>query len=239
MAEAMPYKAALVRKKIAGLIPQKGGHMTQAKSIKASVGFRKLSAGDVLARANAILDGVYTAKDDYANPPVDQATLKSQIDALSAGITAALDGGKKAVARRKHLKEVVINSLGQLGHYVGANCKDDMPTFLKSGFQPISTVRTPAAPLSESIRKIAPGKNSGQMEVTLVSQQDALAYQLRWAAVGSGATPGNWTEQPVGNVKSPALVTGLSPGMAYAFQVRAVTNAGYTDWSESVTRICT
>src|SRR5947199_265512 len=146
MAEAMPYKAALVRKKIAGLIPQKGGHMTQAKSIKASVGFRKLSAGDVLARANAILDGVYTAKDDYANPPVDQATLKTQIDALSAGITAA---------------------------------------------------------------------------------------------VGSGATPGNWTEQPVGNVKSPALVTGLSPGMAYAFQVRAVTNAGYTDWSESVTRICT
>src|SRR5436309_196111 len=108
MAEAMPYKAALVRKKIAGLIPQKGGHMTQAKSIKASVGFRKLSAGDILARANAILDGVYTAKDDYANPPVDQATLKTQIDALSAGITAALDGGKKAVARRKHLKEVVM-----------------------------------------------------------------------------------------------------------------------------------
>src|SRR5436190_17069497 len=139
MAEAMPYKAALVRKKIAGLIPQKGGHMTQAKSIKASVGFRKLSAGDVLARANAILDGVYTAKDDYANPPVDQATLKIQIDALSAGITAALDGGKKAVAHREHLKEVVIKSMDQLGDYVEATCKDQMPTLLKSGFQSRST----------------------------------------------------------------------------------------------------
>ena len=183
--------------------------MTQPKSIKASVGFKRLSASDVLARANAVLDGVYTAKEDYANPPVDQATLKTQIDALSAGITAALDGGKKAVAHLEHLKEVVIKSLGQLGHYVEANCKDDMPTFLKSGFQPISTTRTPATPLSESFRKIAPG-----------------------------GTPGNWTEQPVGNVKSPALVTGLTPGTAYAFQVRAVTNAGYTDWSESVTRIC-
>jgi len=212
--------------------------MTQPKSIKASVGFKRLSASDVLARANAVLDGVYTAKEDYANPPVDQATLKTQIDALSAGITAALDGGKKAVTAREHLKEVVIKSLGQLGHYVEANCKDDMATFLKSGFQPISTVRTPAAPLSESIRKIAPGNNSGQMEVTLVSQQDALSYQLRWAPVAPGGTPGNWTEQPVGNVKSPALVTGLTPGTAYAFQVRAVTNAGYTDWSESVTRIC-
>jgi hypothetical protein len=25
----------------------------------------------------------------------------------------------------------------------------------------------------------------------------------------------------------------------YAFQARAQTNSGYTDWSESVTRICT
>jgi hypothetical protein len=213
--------------------------MTQAKPIKASVGFKKVSAGDVVARANAVLDGLYTAKDDYTNPPVDQATLKAQIDALSAGITAALDGGKKAIARREHLKEVVIKSLRQLGHYVEANCNDDMPTFLKSGFQPISTIRTPAAPLSKSIRKIVPGKNSGQMEVKLVSRQDALSYQLHWAAVGMSGTLSNWTEQPVGNTKSAVLVTGLTPGTAYAFQVRAVTNAGYTDWSESVTRICT
>jgi len=213
--------------------------MTQPKQIKASFGFKRLSPGDVVARANAVLDGVYTAKDDYPNPPVDQATLKGQIDALSAGITAALDGGKKAVTAREHLKEVVINSMDQLGHYVEATCKDQMPTFLKSGFQSRSTTRTPAAPLSEWIRKIAPGKNSGQIEVTLVSQEDALSYQLRWAPVGPGGKPGNWTEQPVGNTKPPALVTGLIPGTAYAFQVRAVTNAGYTDWSESVTRICT
>jgi len=184
--------------------------MTQAKPIKASVGFKKLSAGDVLARANAVLDGLYTAKDDYTNPPVDQATLKAQNDALSAGITAALDGGKKAVARREHLKEVVIKSLRQLGHYVEANCNDDMPTFLKSGFQPISTIRTPAAVLSESIRKIVPGKNSGQMEVTLVSQENAFSYQLRWAPVGPGGTPENRTERPVGRAKQAALVTGLT-----------------------------
>src|SRR2546428_4069852 len=103
--------------------------MTQGKPTKVSVGFKKVSAGDVVARANAVLDGLYTAKDDYTNPPVDQATLKAQIDALSAGITAALDGGKKAIARREHLKEVVIKSLRQLGHYVEANCNDDMPTF--------------------------------------------------------------------------------------------------------------
>src|SRR5262249_27181118 len=81
--------------------------MTQPKPIKASLGFKKLSPRDVLTRANAVLEGVYTAKEDYPHPPVEEAMLKTQVDALSAGITAALDGGKKAVAAREHLKETV------------------------------------------------------------------------------------------------------------------------------------
>lgn len=213
--------------------------MTQTKPIKASLGFKKSSANDVLNRANAVKIGVFSDKEDYSNPPVDEATLRSQTDALSADITAAMDGGKKAIAARDHQKEVVIKSLRQLGHYVEENCKDNMATFLKSGFEPVSTTRTTAAPVSDSIRKIVPAKNSGQMLVSLVSRSGALTYQLRWAPVGPGGTLGNWTEQPVGKTKPPALVTGLTPGSAYVFQVRAVTNSGYTDWSESVTRICT
>jgi hypothetical protein len=238
MARTVPYKAVFVRKEIAGLAPQKGGNMTQSKPIKASLGFKKTSAGGVVARANAVLGGVFAAKDEYPTPPVNQATLKAQIDALSAGITAALDGGKKAIAEREHQKEVVIKSLRQLGHYVEENSKDDMPTFLKSGFQPIISSRTPAPPVSEWFRKFAPGKNSGQMQVWIRARQDALSYQLRSAPAGPGGTPGNWTEQPVGKTRRPALVTGLTPGTNYVFQVRAVTSTGYTDWSESVTRIC-
>jgi hypothetical protein len=213
--------------------------MTQTKPIKASLGFKKSSANDVLNRANAVLGGVFTDKEDYSIPPVDEATLKNQIDALSSDITAALDGGKKAIAAREHQKEVVIKSLRQLGHYVEENCKDNMPIFLKSGFEPVSTTRTKVAPLSDAIRKIIPAKNSGQMAVSLVAQAGALAYQLRWAPVGPGGTLGNWTEQLVGHAKPATLVTGLTPGTAYAFQVRAVTDSGYADWSESVTRICT
>lgn len=211
--------------------------MTQTTSIKAVLGFNKDSAKDVLARVNAVLGGVYADKDDYPNPPVDQATLKSQADALSAGITAALDGGKKAIAEREHQKRVVIKSLRQIGHYVEENCKDDMTIFLKSGFNAVSSTRTPASPLSGAFRKIAAGANSGQMLVTLVAIAEALSYVLRWAPVAAGGTLGTWIEQPVGTIRPPALVTGLTPGTAYAFQVRAVTKAGYTDWSESVTRI--
>ncbi len=92
--------------------------MAKVKPIKASLGFKKVSANDVAARGNAVLAGVYADKDDYPNPPIDQATLKSQLDTLSAAISAALDGGKKAIAEREHQKEVVIKSLRQIGHYV-------------------------------------------------------------------------------------------------------------------------
>src|SRR5579862_9724808 len=116
--------------------------MTKAIPIKASLGFKRSSANDVLVRVNAVLAGVFTDNIDYPNPPVDQATLKSQADALSAGISAALDGGRKAIAERVHQKEIVIKSLRQIGHYVEENCKDDMTIFLKSGYDAVSTTRT-------------------------------------------------------------------------------------------------
>ena len=178
----------------------------------------------------------YTRQKTITPPPL--ATLKTQIDGLSAAIAAALDGGKKAIAAREHQKQVVGKSLRQIGRYVEENCKD-MQTFLKSGFQPISTTRTPVPPLSEAIRKIAAGNNSGQMLVTVVDDPEAVSYVLRWAPLGPGGTPVNWTEQPVAQTRPPALVSGLTPGTTYAFQVRGVKIDGYTDWSESVTRICT
>ena len=118
--------------------------MTKTKPIKASVGFK--DAGAVVARANAVLGGIFTAKDDYAVPPIAEATLKVQTDALSAAMAAALDGGKKAIAERNHEKEVVIKSLRLLGHYAQENCKDDMTTFLKNGFQAVTITRTAVQP---------------------------------------------------------------------------------------------
>jgi hypothetical protein len=44
----------------------------------------------------------------------------------------------------------------------------------------------------------------------------------------------------VARVKTPAVINGLTPGVKYAFQARAaLRNSSYTDWSDSVTFICT
>ena len=37
--------------------------------------------------------------------------------------------------------------------------------------------------------------------------------------------------------KTPALLNGLTPGTTYAVQIRAYGTLGYTEWSDSVTRM--
>jgi len=208
------------------------------KLIRVLLDLTRMAAADLLARANAVYAGL-NGNLAYPNPPVPMPEFRLAIDGFSAALTAALDGGAKAVAQRKAAAETLCRMLRQLAHYVEANCNDDMTTFLSSGFPAATAVRTKALPVSEAIRKTVFGPTSGQAQVTLVKVPDAASYELRWAAVGAGGSPGEWTNHPVPSTR-PVSLSGLTPGTTYVFQARALTRSnGYTAWSESVTRICT
>jgi hypothetical protein len=205
--------------------------------IKAKLETSKTQTRIVLERANAVLAGIYSHPDDFAKPPVDQSVFKSNVDLLSTKITASLDGGKQAIAERDHQTAVVIKMMHQLANHAEANCQDDMATFLKSGFEAVSTVRKKTPPLSQFIRKIVQGPNQGQLLITTVAVAGASSYELRWAQIGEGGTPGAWVSQIVAKARPAALVAGLTPGTTYAFQVRSLVNAAYTEWSDSVARM--
>src|SRR5262249_32270418 len=152
-------------------------------------------------------------------------------------ITASLDGGKKAIADRDHQEQVVIKMMRQLSHYAEIACKDDMPTFLKSGFQPKSTARTSQTPLSQFIRKVAGGKALGQLLVILMAVIDATAYEVRVAGTVNG-TLGPWTTQMVTKTRPAVSFTGLTPGTTYTIQVRSFADpTGFSEWSDPVTYI--
>jgi hypothetical protein len=76
-------------------------------------------------------------------------------------------------------RRLFIKMLRTLGHWVEANCNEDIKTFLGSGFQAASTNSTKAQPVSEKIRKIEPGKKSGEESITLVDDPEALSYEVR------------------------------------------------------------
>ena len=207
--------------------------------IKPLEGYKGMSDTDIVARATAALTGL-TGNSNFPNPPVDLAALKTAIDTFSALIAEALDGSKRVIAQKNKQRQAVITMLRLLGRYVEVTSNGDMAVFQTSGFQAAATTRASSEPLSESIRKITHGDNSGQINVSVRPIRGAQSYEIRYGAAGpGGATPTMWTNHGVPGVKTPFVVTGLTPAMIYVFQARALLKTGYTDWSDSVTFICT
>jgi hypothetical protein len=204
------------------------------------LGLSKMTDGVVGPILDSSLKGLLAHPDIYTKPPIDLNVYGAGINAYTSSIPAALDGSKTATAQKNKLRGAAIRMYAQLAHYVAANCNDDLATFLLSGFQAKASTKTLTAPMSDAIRKVVPGANSGSMKVTLLKYKGAASQELRCGAVPpGGGAPATWVNQPVTLIKVPTTFIGLTPGTTYAFQARALLKDGYTDWSDSVTMMCT
>jgi hypothetical protein len=212
---------------------------TQLKLIKPIEGFKGVPDGEVVARATAVQTAM-TGNAHFSNPPVDLTMFKTAIDLFNALIAEALDGSKKVIAQKNMQRLAVIKDFRLLARYVEITSNGDPAIFQTSGFQPASTTRTASAPLSESIRKIEHGANSGRINVWIRAIRGATSYELRWAQMAAGNATPAWTSQPVTTgARKPVLLSGLTPATTYEFRARALLKTGYTDWSDSVSFICT
>jgi hypothetical protein len=133
-----------------------------AKVIHVLERFSGVSDTEVAARANTVQINMI-GNSHFPNPPVDLATLKTATDTLTALIAQAADGSKKVIAERNKQRATVIDMLRMLGRYVEVQSQLDMSIFQTSGFQAASTTKASSQPLSEKIRKIEHGSNTGQI----------------------------------------------------------------------------
>ena len=206
--------------------------------IEPALGVTQIPDGDLLSRLNAVHEGMLN-NPVYPNPPVDMAGFKAAIDAYTAAAAAALDGGKSAIVARDQRRRDAIIMLRLLGHYVEAACKNDMKTFLSSGFVAAPS-RQPAAPQpvsAPSIVRVNQG-SSGQLLVTIQPVARARSYELRYAPVPAAARATvNWTRIVVASTKPATPINNLTPGGNYTFQARAFGKLGFSDWSAPVERM--
>ena len=199
---------------------------TKLNIIKPALGVNQMPDGDLLARLNAVHDGMLN-NPAYPNPPVDMA----------AGCCRRCSRwGKSAITERDKRRADAVILLRLLGHYVEVECKGDPPTSVSSGFVAATRQRTPSQPVSiPSIVKIDQG-TTGQLLVTIQSVK-ARSYELRYAsAPASGATV-DWTTIVVPSTKPATPINNLIRGTNYTFQVRAFGKLGFSDWSASVERM--
>jgi len=198
--------------------------------IKPQLGFVGMSDNDLLKRLNAVHDGMLN-NPAYPSPPIDMPGFKSAIDTFTAAVAATLDGGKTATTDRDKRRADAIIMLRLLGHYVEAVCKNDMKTFVSSGFAPATTVRTPAQPVSAPLIVAVDQGNTGQLVITIKKVAGARNYEVRYAALPAAGATTNWTVRTVANAKPPTAISNLTPGGTYTFQVRAFGKLGFSDWS--------
>jgi hypothetical protein len=213
--------------------------MSQTKTIKPLEAYSRMSDGEVVTRGAAVVTKVI-GNSDFQKPPVDLAGLQADIGMFSALMAEALGGSKKVMAEKWKQREVVVNKLRLLGRYVEVTSNSDMAIFLSSGFEPVPNTKTQPPHLSQNIRRLDHGSNSGDVVVRLKAVPDAASYQIRYGPVfDNGSTASDWMVEPAVGVRQPITLSGLKPATKYAFQVRSLGKSGYSDWSDSVTWICT
>jgi hypothetical protein len=179
----------------------------------------------------------------FPKPPVDLDDLKSQLDRFDGAIAGSLNRGRKAFAELKNARKVLTHSLDHLGHYVEAVSKDDVATFISSGFELSGGGRASddLCPVPR-ILWVREGNTSGELLAAWTPlYRKAGHYELRWGAQGpNGEPPKTWKIDKHMQGKRPVRIQGLTPATIYVFQVRAFgKNGEYTDWSNSASRMCT
>ena len=207
------------------------------KHIQALVGFHGVADGDVLKRGLNVVTNL-TGNSKFPSSPVDLTVLKADLDTFGTLITQSLDGSKKVIAEKNKQREVVIQMLRILARYVEMVSNGDMAVFQTSGFEAASPTRATGKPLSEKIRKLDRGDNSGEILAWLQSVRGASSYEFRYGPSLNGAAPASWTTLSLTRVKEPIAISGLTTGTTYMFQARALANNKFTDWSDPVTFVC-
>src|SRR5690349_2253371 len=149
------------RPKLAVIIPQ--------------TGYSRLSDAELLQRLNAVYDGMNN-NPAYPNPPVEMPVFRAAIDAYTSAV-AALDGGTVAIVNRDKRRTDAILMYRALGHYVELQSKNDMLTFVSSGFITASassriSSQQGATPAIDSVGQ----GNTGQLVVRIRRVDDATHY---------------------------------------------------------------
>jgi len=210
---------------------------TITKMIRAKLNFSLLTPEQLLAVVYTVLKCL-TGNANFANLPVDLAALKTMADAFAATLADSSDGSRKAIALRDQQAEEMGRSLRALANHVELTAKDNLNMFLSSGFTPRSNNRSAAQVLESTVVTGIEQGPSGVLVVSIKPVSKAKTYELRFGAAGpGGALPASWTNQTLPSVRTPAVLSGLTPGTSYAVQVRAFGLLGYTEWSDSAFRM--
>jgi len=207
-----------------------------AQKVRISLGFRKLNDQQFATLAGAVVKGM-TGNKAFANLPVDLQVVETALEEYNASLAANVQGGTAATAAKNNKRDVLTGLLEKLGHYVGTHCNNDREILLSSGFTAVAPRAGTSLPEKPSIGSVDNG-NTTQLVVRAGKVPRARFYELRSAAVDPKGTLSPWQDSGFFSKTRSMVVSNLTPGTNYAFQVRALGAGGFSDWSDPIVHVC-
>ena len=215
-----------------GNVPQpEGKHM---QYLHVALGFSRAKDHTLEETVEAVINGMTSNHAAYPTPPVTMAALQTALTNFSAAIGAQQQGGTAATSAKNDKRDTLVDMLRQLAAYVQQTCNNDMTTLLTSGFSAVVNTHAQTALAQPTIANVDNG-NSGQLLVTVGPLANAKCIEVRMAAIGVGGALGPWQSGGLFTYSRSMTVNGLTPGINYKVQVRAIGGStGYSDWSDPV-----
>ena len=164
----------------------------------------------------------------FTTPPFPSTQLKTLQTAFSTDRTAARKLGTDRTLAKKISRQALVDALVQDALYCQGLARHDLNTLLTSGFEVVSTNRTPGPLDTPQITSIV-NSVSGQLLVRGMSVLNGRMYQLQFS-LDNGAT---WTNAGINYTSARRmLLTPTTPGKNYLIQICALGGStGQSAWS--------
>ena len=207
--------------------------------LRVLIGFTHASDHVLEETAGQVLAGLYgTATATFPTPPVSETALQAALTTFTNAVAAAAQGGSAARAAREVAGDTLIGLLRQDALYVLtvvqkiADPAASMAALLASGFDAVSTSRTQQPLATPSIGDIK-NVGTGRLQITLQAVPHARRYEVQ-----SKSGTADWASAGLFNSTRQMVVTGLTPGTNYTFQVRALGGStGQSEWRNPVSHM--
>jgi hypothetical protein len=195
-------------------------------SIKVSLGFARLSDGELDNFANGVISAI-TGNPTYPTPPVTIAQLQAAVEDFTAKLATAQTGGQADTAAKNNSRQVLLGHLRLVASYVQIRCNNNLELLLTSGFQAQSTNRA-STPLEKPSGLMIKNDGTGRLSAKVDPVKNTSLYEGRI----KGPT-GDWLPSVFSGDSQRIAFTGLTPGTMYTIEVRALGGStGQSDWSD-------
>ena len=199
--------------------------------IRTSRSFGRMSDLDISKFTGAVVSGL-TGNKVLDDPPVSPADLSKLKKTFDDAIVAAVSGGTLATAQKDAARAALVAALSKNASYVDIHADEDLTILMSSGFEPVSTNRTPTV-LGAPVVTGAEYGQTGEIKLRVKGDPNRRAIQGRIKAVG-----GEFGPVVTFRNSRQILFEGLAAGTTYVMQLCGLGGStGQSDWSEPVSKI--